>query len=155
MPSTCTGIGGPADLTVLPRSSSSARNAPGVHADDEVVADLERATLHEDRGDGTLSSVELCFDDGTRGALVRVRLEVEQLGLQENCSSSVSMFVPFLAEISVLSVVPPNSSSTTPCCRRSCLTFIGFACGRSTLLMATIIGTPAFLACEIARSSAA
>ena len=30
------------------------------------------------------------------------------------------------------------------------MTFIGFACGRSHLLIATIIGTPAFLACEIA-----
>ena len=49
-----------------------------------------------------------------------------------------------------LSVVPPNSSSTTPCCSRSCFTFIGLACGKSTLLIATIIGTPAFLACEMA-----
>jgi len=30
------------------------------------------------------------------------------------------------------------------------MTRIGLASGRSTLLMATIIGTPAFLACEIA-----
>jgi hypothetical protein len=28
MPSTCTGIAGPADFTVLPRSSSSARTRP-------------------------------------------------------------------------------------------------------------------------------
>ncbi len=50
----------------------------------------------------------------------------------------------------MLSVVPPNSSSTTPCCRRSDFTFCTFACGRSILLIATTIGTPAFLACEIA-----
>src|SRR6266511_3443754 len=42
-------------------------------------------------------------------------------------SSSSSTFVPFLAEIAVDSTVPPNSSSTTPWARRSCLTFCGFA----------------------------
>ena len=33
------------------------------------------------------------------------------------------MPVPFLAEISAESTLPPNSSSTTLCCSRSCLTF--------------------------------
>jgi hypothetical protein len=46
------------------------------------------------------------------------------------------MFVPFLAETSVASTLPPNSSSTTLCCSSSCLTLSGFACGRSTLLIA-------------------
>src|SRR5207249_4330553 len=64
------------------------------------------------------------------------------------CSSSWSTFVPFFAEMGVASVVPPNSSSTTPWARRSCLTFCTLAVGRSILLIATTIGTPAFLACE-------
>ena len=54
--------------------------------------------------------------------------------------------MPFLAEISAESTLPPNSSSTTLCCSRSCLTFCGLAVGRSILLIATIIGTPAFRA---------
>src|ERR1051325_8428235 len=62
------------------------------------------------------------------------------------------MPVPFLAEIGVASVVPPNSSSTTPCARRSCLTFCTLAVGKSILLIATTSGTPAFLACEIAST---
>src|SRR5229473_1744259 len=65
-------------------------------------------------------------------------------------SSSSWTFWPVLAEIGVASVVPPNSSSTTPCVSRSCLTFCTLAAGRSILLIATTRGTPAFLACEIA-----
>jgi len=65
-------------------------------------------------------------------------------------SSSSCTFFPVLAEIGVASVVPPNSSSTTPCARRSCFTFCTLALGKSILLIATTIGTPAFLACEIA-----
>src|SRR6266568_4583632 len=65
-------------------------------------------------------------------------------------SSSSCTFLPVLAEIAVASVVPPNSSSTTPCASRSCFTFCTLAVGRSILLMATTKGTPAFLACEIA-----
>ena len=72
------------------------------------------------------------------------------------------MPLPFLAEIAVASVVPPNSSSTTWCCSRSCLTFCTLAAGRSILLIATTSGTPAFLAwlmastvCGMMASSAA
>ena len=43
-------------------------------------------------------------------------------------------------------VFPPNSSSTTFCCSRSCFTFCTLALGRSILLIATISGTPAFRA---------
>ena len=41
-------------------------HAARVHAADEVVADLERAVLHEHRGDRTLARIELRFDDGSR-----------------------------------------------------------------------------------------
>ena len=58
--------------------------------------------------------------------------------------------MPFFADTSCESTAPPNSSSTTPYCRSSCFTFPALAVGRSTLLIATIIGTPAFLACEMA-----
>src|SRR6266700_3931903 len=66
-------------------------------------------------------------------------------------SSSSCTFLPVLAEIAVASVVPPNSSSTTPCASRSCFTFCTLALGRSILLMATTSGTPAFLACDMAH----
>ena len=59
-------------------------NAAGVHAADEVVADLERAALHEHRGDRTLARVQLRFDDRAGRAPIRIRLEVENFGLQQN-----------------------------------------------------------------------
>ena len=45
---------------------------------------LERAVLHEHRRDGTLARVELCFDDGSLGAAIGIRLEVEDFRLKEN-----------------------------------------------------------------------
>ena len=59
-------------------------HAAGVHAADEVVADLERAALHEHRRDGTLARIELRFDDRAGRATIRIRLEVEDFGLEEN-----------------------------------------------------------------------
>src|SRR5213080_2243982 len=53
-------------------------------------------------------------------------------------SSSSCTFLPVLAEIGVASVVPPNSSSTTPCASRSCFTFCTLAVGRAILLNAGV-----------------
>ena len=58
--------------------------APRVHATDEVVADLERAALNEHRRDGTLARIQLRLDDGALRPLVRIRLEIENLGLQQH-----------------------------------------------------------------------
>jgi hypothetical protein len=121
-----------------------------VHADDEVVADVERAVLDEHRGDRTLARIELGLDDGARGAARRVRLEVEDLGLQDDLLEQLVDVRALLRRDGVASTLPPNSSSTTLCWSSSCLTRSGLACGRSTLLIATTIGTPAFLACEMA-----
>ena len=59
-------------------------HAAGVHAADEVVADLERAVLHEHRGDRTLARIELRFDDRSLRAPIRIRLEVEDLRLEQD-----------------------------------------------------------------------
>ena len=96
-------------------------DATGVQAADEVVADLERAVLHEHRRDGTLPRVELRFDDRAGCALrLGFALRSRISACSRICSSSSCTLVPFFAEIAVESVVPPNSSSTTPCCSRSC-----------------------------------
>jgi len=72
------------------------------------------------------------------------------------------MFVPFFAEISTDTYLPPNCSTTTPCPASSVLMRFGSAVGRSTLLIATTIGTFAAFAwsmasivCGMTRSSAA
>ncbi len=151
MPSTCTGIAGPASFTGLPRSSNIARTRPEYMPQMKSSPTLQRAVLHQHRGDGTLARRRAglrrpCPVARRFGFALRSRISA----CSRIWSSSAWTFVPFLAEISECSAWPPNSSSTTPCCSSSCFTFIGFAVGRSILLIATMIGTPAFLACEIA-----
>ena len=77
-------------------------HAAGVHAADEVVADLERAVLHEHRGDRALARIELRFDRPCPSArrfgfALRSRISA----WSRIWSSSSPTFVPFLAEISV------------------------------------------------------
>ena len=67
-------------------------------------------------------------------------------------SNSPSRFIFFFAETSTNSTSPPHSEDTIPCSISSCLTFIGFASGLSILFTATIIGTFATLAWDIAST---
>ena len=55
--------------------------APSRTGDDDI-ADMQRAALNENRADGTTSALELRFDDDTFRGARRVRLEVEDFGLQ-------------------------------------------------------------------------
>jgi len=59
-------------------------NASGVHAADEVVADLECAALDKHRRDGTLARIELRFDDRALRPLVGIRFEIENFSLQQH-----------------------------------------------------------------------
>ncbi len=68
----------------------------------------------------------------------------------EIISSRSSTPLPVLALISTAMVSPPYSSGTRSTCIRSRLTRSGSACARSTLLIATMMGTAAALACAIA-----
>ena len=67
-------------------------------------------------------------------------------------SSNSSRFIFCFAEISTNSVFPPQSGDISPYSVNSVLTFIGSAPGLSILFIATIIGTPASLACDIAST---
>ena len=62
--------------------------------------------------------------------------------------SSMPSFV--FAETATSGVSPPNSSTVTPFSASCDFTWFRFASGRSILLSATTIGTPAAFACEIA-----
>ena len=64
-------------------------------------------------------------------------------------SSSSSRPMRVFAETSATCVVPPHSSGCRPSVARSPRTLSAFASGRSTLLIATTIGTSAARACEI------
>ena len=61
-----------------------------------------------------------------------------------------SSFILFFADISTTIVSPPQSSGTRSCSVRLCFILFGSALGRSILLIASIIGTPASLAWSIA-----
>jgi hypothetical protein len=83
---------------------------------------------------------------------IGIGAQIENFRLQQDLLEQLVYPGPFFAEIGVASTVPPNSSSTTLCDNRSCLTFCTLAAGRSILLIATISGTPAFLAWLIAST---
>ncbi len=150
MPNTCTGIAGPASFTCLPRSSNMARTRPEYmpQMKSSPTRRVPFCTSTVATGPFPGSSCASTTVPSARrfGFALRSRISA----WSSTWSSSSCTFVPFLAETGVASVVPPNSSSTTSCWRRSCFTFCTFACGRSILLIATTIGTPAALACEIA-----
>ena len=59
-------------------------DAAPVGAGHDVVADLERAALDEDRHDGAAARVELGLDDDAGGLRVRVGLELLDLGQQDD-----------------------------------------------------------------------
>jgi hypothetical protein len=66
-PSTSTGVDGPADLTAC-RDRRSARGPADDRAGDEVVADAQRAVLHEDGRHRAAAAIELRFEHGARRA---------------------------------------------------------------------------------------
>ena len=67
-------------------------------------------------------------------------------------SSSLSRLMPLVAETSMASVSPPRSSTWISCCSSSVLTRVGLASPLSILLIATMIGTCAALACAMAST---
>ncbi len=151
-PRICTGIEGPADLTVLPRSSNIARTLPLYSPQMKLspVASVPRCTSTVASGPLPGSSVASSTVPCIRASALALRSWSS--ACSSTFSSSPSIPTPFLALISADSTWPPNSSSTTLCWSRSCLTFGTLAEGRSILLMATTIGTPAFRACEMAST---
>ena len=60
-----------------------AHAAPGAAGDDDV-ADAQRAALHQHGADRAAAALELGLDDDALGGAVRVGLQVQQLGLQED-----------------------------------------------------------------------
>ena len=62
----------------------SARTLADDRAGDERVADAERAVLHEHRRDRAAALVELRFEHGARRVALRVRLQLADLGDQQD-----------------------------------------------------------------------
>ena len=83
-PRICTGIDGPADGHRVAALVEQRAHAAGELAADEVVADLQRAALHQQRGERALARIEGGLDDGALGPAVGVGLEVEDVGLEQD-----------------------------------------------------------------------
>jgi len=97
-----------------------------------------------------LPGVERRLEHRALGPAVGVRLQIEQLGLQQDL---VEQLLHVLARLGGDRRGERRTAELlehTPCASKSCFTFCTLAAGRSILLIATTSGTPAFLACEIA-----
>ncbi len=115
-----------------------------VRAGDERVADVERAALDEKRDDGAAARVELGLDDDAGGVGVRVRLELLELGDDEDRVEQVlEALARACAETSTYSVSPPHSAGCRSSCVISVRTRVGSAPSLSILLTATRMGTSA------------
>ena len=140
-PSTSTGVDGGACFTVWPRSSNIARTRPycwpaAKACPTSSVPVCTRRLATTPRPCSTRAS-----STTPRPARVGSALRSSRSADSRIISSSRSIPVPFLAEISTATVLPPYSSTTTPCWASSCFTSSGLAAGRSILLIATTIGT--------------
>ena len=81
-PSTSTGTRRAGFLHLRPLSSIIARTLPLIGADDEDVADLQRAALDEHGGERAAALVELGLDHRAFGGAVGIGLQLEQFGLE-------------------------------------------------------------------------
>jgi hypothetical protein len=95
------------------------------------------------------------LDDAAARVLVRVGLQLEQVGLQQHDLEQVVEPLPVLAETSTIGTSPPKSSATRSCSVSWVLTRTGSAPSTSILLIATTTGTSAALAWAIASWSGA
>ncbi len=146
-PTTSTGIAGPASVTFWPRSLISARTRPPFSTGNEDVADFERAFLHQHRRDRAATAIELGFKPPCRRPSASGSTSSRALrACSRIASSSLSRPVFLVAETSTASTSPPMSSTTSSWLSSSVFTRCGLASGRSILLIATMIGTPAALA---------
>ena len=124
--------------------------APGV-AGDDGVAGVQRAALDEHRGDRAAADVEPGLDDRSRTPRRRGWPSARARRTAAAASRAASRGPPSASRRRRRrSVSPPHSSGCRPCATSSCRTCSGFASGRSILLTATTIGTPAAFAWSIA-----
>ncbi len=128
-----------------------------------IWPDAQRALLDEHGGDRAAAAVELGFDDGTFGRAVRIGLEVEDFGLQQDgFEQLVEVGAVLGRDFDVEHFTAHGSRRRLRAAAVRCEPSAALAVGLSILLIATMIGTPAALAwlidsivCGITLSSAA
>ena len=115
------GLRDPLALVVLERTDAAERLA-----DDDDVADLERAGLDECGRDRTAALVELRFDDRADGRCFRFRLELLEVRDEQQDRSARRARRRVFADTGTSGTSPPNSSTTTPASASSVFTRSGF-----------------------------
>ena len=88
-------------------------HAAPLGAGDDDVALVEGAVLHEDGGDRAAAAIQPAFDHRTFGRAVRVGLQVEDFGLQQDGFLQLVEVHPFGGRDFGTSWVSPPMSSTT------------------------------------------
>ena len=83
-PRISTGVDGPASVIGLPLSSSIARTRPHSEPATTISPCSKRAALHQHGADRAAAAIEPAFDHRTFGRAVRVGLQVENFGLQQD-----------------------------------------------------------------------
>ena len=159
-PNICTGIGRPGLVDVLAGVIREAPDlGPGL-ARDDVVGHAEFAFRDQHGGQHAGALVEHGLDDDALGGTGIAGARSSSWATRS--ISSRSSCLPRLGGEVDRDGVAAVLLGMSSCCMRSCLTLSGLACGRSTLLMATTMGTPAALAwamasrvCGMTESSAA
>lgn len=156
------GMDGPDVSTRFPRSSSKARTRPDRCPQMKSWPTASVPLCTSTVATGPLPGSSMLSMTVPRAARFGLAFLSSSSACTSTFSKSASTPVPVFAEIGWAIVSPPNSSSTTPCWRSSCFTLSTLAEGKSILLIAMTIGTPAFLAwliasivCGMTRSSAA
>ena len=151
-PSSCTGMDGPASSICLPFSSNKARTRP-YSTPQTTKSPFFRVpcwTSTVATGPRPLSRLDSITAPDARPS--RTAFSSISSACSEIASSRASTPSPVLADNGTNCTSPPQSSGTTSCWMRPCLTFSGFASGLSILLTATISGTLAARACLIAST---
>jgi hypothetical protein len=112
----------------------------------------QRAALHEHGGDRAAAAIELGLDHGAFRRSAPVGPEIEDLGLELKAFRGASSPCPVLAGDLEFEGVAAHGFHHDRVLEQLGADPLRLASGLSILLIATISGTPAALACEIASA---
>jgi hypothetical protein len=145
-PSTSTGIDGPASLTCSPLSLTSARTRPH-SAPATTMSPASACRAAPARWRPGRDPIELGFDDGAFGRAVRIGLQVEHFGLQQDGFEQLVEAGAFLSPTLRRRAFAAHRFDEHFVLQQLGADALRIGVGLSILLIATMIGTPAALAC--------
>ena len=149
-PSTSTGVEGPAVEIRSPASLINARTLPHCSPTTKISPSFKVPFWTRTVATGPRPMSSWASITAPEAARVGLALSSKISDCSAIASSNRSKPWPVVADTSTSCTSPDICSTITSCCSKSVRTFCALAAGRSILLIATIIGTFAALACAIA-----